>query len=106
MVQMMIPSIRADLLIDHRNLPALDLDSLADAVKVRRRSTQWDDVTDKMDDEDAREKAWKWVREQLDQANDKENKHDQDWERIKKFRHLRYALAQCLFFFDGTMPRW
>ncbi len=104
MVQMMLNSIRDDLLEALQNLPGPDLDALAEEVKARHKS--WGGVLAVMDnplEEDARKKAWEWVHERLRQAND-DPQNDEDLRLITKFRHLRYALAHCLFFYGESMP--
>ena len=83
-------------------LDKLDHSDLCDLAKeVEAAHPSGESVFVEMDDaleEDVREKAWKWVLKQLHQANnDPEN--EEEFKRITKLRHLRYALAHYRFYY-------
>ncbi len=89
-----------------------DLRSLAKEVEALNPS--WESVLFEMHDAldgDMREQAWKWVLKRLEDANDDPDPdNDEDFERITKLRHLRYALAHYRFFYadidqiGGSVP--
>ena len=99
--ELMFEKILDDLSDALGSLDGSDLCSLAKEVEASNPSLEsvLYEMHDALDG-DMREQAWKWVLKRLKDANDDADPDtDEDFERITKLRHLRYALAHYRFYY-------